>query len=138
MPDPPRSPFSYAIVRIVPRIERGERVNAGVILFCRQRGFLAALVALDEVRLEALDASVSAAEVHEHLDAIARIAAGDPSAGPIGTLPASERFGWLVAPSSTIIQTSEPHPGLTADPQTTLESLFADLVSAPTEGRRRR
>jgi hypothetical protein len=127
--DPVRSPFAYAIVRVVPRIERGERINAGVIVYCRQRDFLAALVALDEARLAALDPAVSAPEVRAHLDAIVRIAAGDSGAGPIAALPASERFGWLVAPSSTIIQTSGAHTGLTADPRRTLENLFVELVT---------
>jgi hypothetical protein len=128
MPDPQRSPFAYAVVRVVPRVERGERINAGVIVYCRQRDFLAARVALDEARLAALDSSVSAPKVREHLDALVRIADGDPAAGPIAALPASERFGWLVAPSSTIIQTSAAHTGLTADPRKTLESLFTGLV----------
>ncbi|MGO9976516.1 MAG: DUF3037 domain-containing protein [Solirubrobacteraceae bacterium] len=129
MPDPERDPFAYAIVRVVPRIERGERINAGVIVYCRQRDFLAARVALDEARLAALDPGASATEVRAHLDAIVRIAAGERYAGPIAALPASERFGWLVAPSSTIIQTSEVHTGLTADPHRTLDTLFNELVS---------
>ncbi len=129
MSDPKRDPFSYAIVRIVPRVERGEQINAGVILYCRQRDFLAGLVALDDSRLRALDADVSAQEVREHLNAIVRVAEGDPAAGPIAAMPSSERFGWLVAPSSTVIQTSEVHTGLTADPATTLEALFRELVS---------
>jgi len=129
VPVPERNPFAYAIVRVVPRIERGERFNAGVIVYCRQRDFLAARVALDEARLAALDPGASATEVRAHLDAIVRIAAGDRYAGPIAVLPASERFGWLVAPSSTIIQTSEVHTGLTADPHRTLDTLFNELVS---------
>jgi hypothetical protein len=129
VPDPKRDPFSYAIVRVVPRVERGEQINAGVILYCRQRDFLAGLVALDDSRLRALDADVSAQEVREHLDAIVRVAKGDPAAGSIASMPSSERFGWLVAPSSTIIQTSEVHTGLTADPPKTLEALFRELVS---------
>jgi DUF3037 family protein len=128
VPDPKRDPFTYAIVRVVPRIERGEQINAGVILFCRQRDFLAALVALDDSRLRALDADVSAQDVREHLDAIVRVAEGDPAAGPIASMPSSERFGWLVAPSSTVIQTSEVHTGLTAHPRKTLETLFDELV----------
>ena len=119
MPEPTRSPFSYAILRVVPRVERGEQFNAGVVLFCRQRGFLDARVALDEARLRAL----------------ARVARGDPECGPIATLPQSERFGWLVAPSSTIIQPSEVHTGLSEDPQATLDALFAELVEPVTQGR---
>jgi hypothetical protein len=128
VPDPKRDPFSYAIVRVVPRVERGEQINAGVILFCRQRDFLAGLVALDEARLRALDADVSVQQIRESLEAILRVAEGDPAAGPIASLPSSERFGWLVAPSSTVIQTSEVHTGLTADPRKTLDSLFGELV----------
>jgi hypothetical protein len=131
MPEPTRSPFAYAIVRVVPRVERGERINAGVIVYCRARDYLAAMVALDEARLQALEPSVSAQEcreLREQLAGLARVAAGDPTAGPIAGLPASERFGWLVAPSSTIIQTSRVHTGLTADPRSTLRSLFDELV----------
>jgi hypothetical protein len=127
------SPFSYAILRLVPRVERGERFNVGVVLFCRQLGFLGLLVALDEARLAALAPGVSAAEVREHLDALVGVAEGNPAAGPIASMPPSERFGWLVAPSSTIIQPSEVHTGLCEDPQATLETLFAKLV-APLPG----
>ena len=133
MPDPARSAFSYAVVRVVPRVERGERINAGVILFCRQRDFLAALVELDDARLAALATDVLASDVRAHLGALARVAAGDPAAGPIAAMPASERFGWLTAPSSTIIQSSEVHTGLSADPRNTLEALFRELV-APRAG----
>lgn len=128
MPESARSPFSYAILRVVPRVERGERFNAGVVLYCRQRQFLGAKVALDEERLAALAPGVCAAEVSGHLEALARVAAGDPDGDVIAALPASERFGWLVAPSSTIIQPSEVHTGLSDDPQATLEALFAVLV----------
>jgi hypothetical protein len=129
LPDPKRDPFSYAIVRVVPRVERGEQINAGVILYCRQREFLAALVALDDSRLRALDAETSAQEVRAHLDAIARVAEGDPAAGAIASMPQSERFGWLVAPSSTVIEAPPVLTGLTADPVSTLETLFRELVS---------
>ena len=128
MPEPARSPFSYAILRVVPRVERGERFNAGVVLFCRQRGFLGAEVALDEKRLAALAPGTQAKDVRAHLEALANIAAGDPQAGAIAELPPSERFGWLVAPSSTIIQPSEVHTGLTDDPRKTLDALFEELV----------
>jgi Protein of unknown function (DUF3037) len=133
VPEPARSPFSYAVLRVVPRIERGERFNAGVVLFCRQRRFLGAKVELDERRLAALAPDTSATDVLAHLEALARVAAGDPDAGAIATLPASERFGWLVAPSSTIIQPSEVHTGLTDDPVATLHALFGELV-APVPG----
>ena len=128
MPDSARSPFSYAVLRVVPRVERGERFNAGVVVFCRQRGFLGAKVELDERRLAALAPDTSANDVRAHLEALANVAAGAPDAGAIAALPPSERFGWLVAPSSTIIQPSEVHTGLTGEPQATLEALFAEIV----------
>jgi hypothetical protein len=128
MPGERRSPFSYALLRVVPRIERGERFNAGVVLYCRGRDFLAARVALDERRLAALAADLAPAAVHAHLEAAVRVANGEPGAGPIAALPAAERFGWLVSPSSTIIQASEVHTGLTDDPAKTLDDLFSELV----------
>ena len=128
VPEPARHPFAYAIVRIVPRVERGESMNAGIVLLCRPKRFLGARVALDEARLRALDPGCDADEVRGHLAVIERIAAGDPSGGPIAALSQAERYHWLVAPSSTIIQPSEAHTGLTADPGATLEHLFATLV----------
>jgi Protein of unknown function (DUF3037) len=124
----PPSPFQYAIVRVVPDIERGECVNAGVVLFCRPRRFLAARVELDEARVGALAPDVDLEVVRGHLDALVRIAAGEPDAGAIAALPASERFHWLVAPSSTIIQCSDVHTGLSADPAAELEHLMSRLV----------
>ena len=128
MPESTRKPFSYAILRVVPRVERGECFNAGVVLFCRQLGFLGVKVGLDERRLAALAPDVSAADVRAHLDALVRVAEGDPDGEAIAALPASERFGWLVAPSSTIIQPSPVHTGLSDAPQATLDALFAELV----------
>jgi hypothetical protein len=128
VPERALDPFSYAVLRVVPRVERGERFNAGVVLFCRQRGFLGAKVALDEARLRALAPGTSAADVRGHLEALVRLADGDPGCGPIAHMPQSERFGWLVAPSSTIIQPSEVHTGLSDDPKATLDALFAELV----------
>lgn len=130
-PEPARHPFAYAIVRVVPRVERGESMNAGIVLFCRPLRFLGARVALDEARLRALDPACDAAEVRAHLDVVERIAAGDPAAGPIASFTQAERFHWLVSPSSTIIQPSESHTGLTADPAATLEHLFGTLVLGP-------
>jgi hypothetical protein len=124
----PREPFQYAIVRVVPRVERGERFNAGVVLFCRTRGFLAARVGLDERALAALAPGCKPAVVREHLDAIVRVAAGAADAGPIAALEDSERFHWLTAPSSTMLQTSEIHTGLTSDPAAELDRLFAEVV----------
>jgi hypothetical protein len=134
VPAPDANPFTYLILRVVPSVERGERFNVGVILFCRQRDFLAARVALDSVRLSALAPAMSPAEVFEvaeHLRALVRVADGDPGAGPIAVLPASERFGWLAAPSSTIVQASEVHTGLSSDPAATLDGLFERLVATP-------
>ena len=124
-------PFAYALVRVVPHVERGECLNAGVVLFCRQRAFLAARVGLDERRLAALAPDLDPAAVRPHLDAVPRIAAGDPAAGPIAALDRSERFGWLVAPSSTIIQPSAVHTGLSDDPAGMLDHLFVTLVAPP-------
>ena len=122
-------PFSYAVLRIVPHVERGECFNAGVVVFCRPQRFLAARVGLDHHRLAALSPALDPAEVRPHLEALERIAAGDPAAGPVAALDQSERFGWLVAPSSTIIQPSEVHTGLCEDAAATLEHLFETLVA---------
>jgi len=121
--------FAYAILRVVPRVERGEQLNAGVVLFCRRRRFLAARVGLDERRLAALAPDLDPRSVRAHLDALARIAAGDPAGGAVAALDPSERFGWLVAPSSTIIQPSPVHTGICDDPQTMLDRLFDELVA---------
>jgi hypothetical protein len=129
---PDADPFAYAILRVVPRIERGEQLNAGVVLFCRRRQFLAARVDLDERRLAALAPGLDPAAVRPHLEALERIAAGDPSGGPVAALEPSERFGWLVAPSSTIVQPSPVHTGLSGDPEAMLAHLFAELVAPPT------
>ena len=123
-----RSQFTYAILRVVPRIERGERMNAGVVLYCGERDFLAARASLDERRLAALAADVAPAAVRAHLDALVRIAEGAPDAGPVAALPPAKRFGWLVSPSSTIVQPSGVHSGLCEEPSETLAELFADLV----------
>lgn len=121
-------PFQYAVIRVVPRVERGESLNAGVILLCRPKRFLAARVGLDAGRLRALAPDVAAETIEAHLAAIERIAAGDPSAGPIAALGQAERFHWLVAPSSTVIQPSEVHTGLCDDPAQELDALFEQLV----------
>ena len=128
MPAERRSPFQYALLRVVPRVERGECLNAGVVLFCRPRRFLAARVELDEARLAALAPDLSPGQVRPHLDALVRIAAGEPGAGPIAAVGPSERFHWLVAPASTVIQPSPVHTGLCRDPEETLERLVATLV----------
>ena len=126
---PSRSPFQYSVVRVVPRVERGERINAGVIVLCRPRRYLGARTLLVDERLDAIDPGADRLAVRRHLDAIERIARGDADAGPIAALGAAERFHWLVSPSSTIIQPSEVHTGLTDDPAGELEALFAELVA---------
>ncbi|MEA2246879.1 MAG: hypothetical protein QOH46_1408 [Solirubrobacteraceae bacterium] len=128
-PAPEPEQFAYAVLRVVPHVERGEQFNAGVVVFSRRHRFLAARAELDERRLAALAPDVDAAQVREHLDALVRIAAGHPAGGPVSALDASDRFGWLVAPSSTMIQPSPVHTGLCADPQVLLDRLFDELVA---------
>jgi hypothetical protein len=122
-------PFQYAIIRVVPRVDRGECLNAGVVLLCRPQRFLAAKVGLSHERLRALAPGVDPLSLETHLAAIERIARGDADAGPIGRLGQGERFHWLVAPSSTVIQPSEVHTGLCVDPAVELEHLFTTLVA---------
>jgi hypothetical protein len=132
---PAQPSFDYAVVRVVPRVEREEFVNAGVVLFCSERDFLAAKVHLDPVRLRALDPDVDLALVEEHLAAIPLVAAGGEGSGPIGRLTTRERFHWLVAPRSTILQVSPVHSGLCDDPAAALERLFAGMVLTGGAGR---
>ena len=120
--------YDYAVVRVAPQVERAEFINAGVILFCRSLRFLAARIALDEQRLLPHARHIDLEEVGRHLAAIPRICAGERSAGPIGALTQAERFHWLVAPRSTIIQTSPVHCGLSDDPEATLACLMVELV----------
>ena len=128
MPAPSRDVFQYAVIRVVPRVERGEQLNVGVILLSRSRRYLGARIELDEARVAAVAPDLDLTMVRSHLDAIERIAAGDPAAGPIARLEAAERFHWLVSPSSTIIQPSEVHTGLSDDPARELEDLVEKLV----------
>jgi Protein of unknown function (DUF3037) len=125
---PGREPFQYAALRIVPRVERGEAVNAGVVLFCRPLRFLGARTQLDEALLRALAPDCDPVAVSAALADMERIAAGDATGGPIATLPPSERFHWIVAPSSTIVQPGPVHTGLTSDPAAELADLFGKLV----------
>jgi hypothetical protein len=128
VPDAPRSPYQYAIVRVVPRVERGECLNVGVILLCRPSRFLAAQTVLDARRLAAFAPGFDPATLRPHLEAIEAIARGDETAGPIARLGQAERFHWLVAPASTIIQPSPVHTGLTDDPAAELAHLVDALV----------
>jgi hypothetical protein len=125
---PEQHAFDYAVVRIVPRVERGEFLNVGVILFSRTGRFLDARIEVDAARLAALAPSLDRDVLDSYLDAIPRICAGGSDAGPIGALSQSERFHWLVAPRSTIIQTSPVHSGVHADLGAALEHLFNKLV----------
>jgi hypothetical protein len=128
VPGPARSPFQYALLRVVPLVERGECLNAGVVMFARTLDFLEARVHLDEGRLAALAPEADAAAIARRLDALRRIAAGEPGAGPIARLERHQRFHWLVSPSSTVVQPSEVHTGLCEDPAVTLERLVERLV----------
>ena len=125
------SSFDYALVRVVPRVERGELVNAGVIVSCPTQGYLAARIALDPARLAALSPSTDADEIAAVLALIPLIAAGDPRGGPIAALPRGERFHWLVAPRSAVIQTSPVHTGLCEQPSAALDQLLERLVLLP-------
>jgi hypothetical protein len=128
MPADDVQPFAYAVLRVVPRVERGERLNVGVALFCRRHDFLDLRTQLDVARLAALSPELDPAPVQSRLDALRLVVCGDPAGGALAALEPSERFGWLVAPSSTIIQPSEVHTGMTADPRATLDRLFDALV----------
>lgn len=123
-----KTAFSYAVLRVVPNAERGEFVNAGVVLFARQHGFLAARIGLDRARLAAIAPGFDPASAEAALQAVARVAAGEADGGPIAALDQSERFGWLTAPASALVQASPTHTGLCDDPQRALDELFADLV----------
>lgn len=128
MPDAPRSAYQYAIIRVVPRIDRGEGLNVGVVLLCREQRFLGARTHLDVARLAAFAPDLAPATVQPHLDAIEAIASGSPSGGPIARLTPAERFHWLVAPASTIIQPSAVHTGITDDAAAELDHLVGSLV----------
>jgi molybdopterin-guanine dinucleotide biosynthesis protein len=123
--------FDYAVVRVVPRVDRGEFLNAGVIVFSPTAGFLDCRIELDHARLLALAPSIDIAVVESYLEAIPKICAGGGEAGSIGDLPQRARFHWLVAPRSTVIQTSAVHSGVHEDPKVALEGLFEKLVRTP-------
>jgi len=129
---PALSSFDYAILRVMPRVERGELINAGVILFCLERDFLQARVEVNEPRLRALWPGTDLDLVRQHLEAIPRICAGSPEGGPIARLSLRERFRWLVAPRSTMVQVSPVHAGLCGDsPERALDDLFRQMVLVP-------
>jgi Protein of unknown function (DUF3037) len=123
-----RRPFAYAVLRVVPRVERGECLNVGVALFCRRDDFLELRTHLDADRLAAFAPGFDSEPVRARLQELRRIVGGDSTGGALAALEPSERFGWLVAPSSTIIQPSEVHTGMTDDPRATLDRLVESLV----------
>lgn len=125
-----RYKYDYAIVRVVPKVERGEFINAGVIVSCPAQDFLTARIELDEQRLLALDSTIDLELVKNHLASIPSICAGGAAAGPIGLLTPRQRFDWLIAPRSTIIQTSAAHTGACADPEKAIEHLLETMVRA--------
>lgn len=120
--------YDYAIIRLTPRLERGESINVGVVLYCRTKRFLAAPTHLDTARIYALDADCDVTVITAQLALFSAVARGDHDAGPIAALPQPERFHWLVAPRSTIIYAGPVHCGLTEDPQHQLGRLMNQLV----------
>ncbi|WP_461095817.1 DUF3037 domain-containing protein [Spirosoma luteolum] len=125
---PEKHLFEYAVIRVMPRVERQEFMNVGVILYCQAQGFLQTRFSLPEQRLRALCAEVDLDELHHRLRAFERVCAGRREGGPIGQLPVASRFRWLTAARSTVVQTSPVHPGLCDDPALTLDRLYTELV----------
>ncbi len=124
-------PFEYAILRVVPRVDRGEAINAGILLYCRPLGYLQALVDLDVDRLLALDPAADVPAIERALAAIIRVCEQDPGAGQAGLQDIGRRFGWLTAPRSTVVQPGPVHTGLTTDPAAEASRLLATLVRRP-------
>lgn len=120
--------YDYSIVRVVPRVDRGERINVGIILSCAEMNFLEARIEVDEAALRALDPAVDIATIRANLDTIPTVCRGGPEAGPIGELTPRGRFRWLVSPRSTVIQPSAVHTGRTSDPVASLEHLMDRVV----------
>lgn len=127
---PARCSFDYAVIRVVPRVERGEFINAGVLLYCLQKDFLQAEIAFDEGKLKAIAPDADVALIRSHLETFPRVARGGAGAGPIGKLPQKDRWHWLVAPRSTVIQISPVHSGLCETPELALQKLMDGLVRA--------
>ncbi len=123
--------FEYAVLRVVPRVERGEFVNAGVVLHCATKGFLDAHIHLDPVRLSTLAPGADATAVLAHLEVARLVCAGGPEAGYVGLMPKSQRFGWLTAPRSAVVQPSPVHTGFSEDPAGALEHLLRVMVLPP-------
>ena len=125
---PARLFYEYAVIRVVPRVDRGEQLNAGVVMYCLERDFLKARVALSTERLRALDATADAAVLQQHLEAVPRVCEGGPGAGQLGELSMKERWHWLVAPRSAMVQLGPVHAGLCLDPDAELERLMRVMV----------
>lgn len=120
--------FEYAVIRVVPRVEREEFINVGVVLFCKKHKFLQVLYTVNAQRLQAFCSEVDPAEIQSYLQGFEKICLGDANAGAIAQLDIANRFRWLTANRSTVLQTSKVHPGLCTEPQQKLEQLFRDLV----------
>ena len=123
--------YDYAVIRIVPRVDRGECINAGVVLSCPSLDFLEACVLFEPARVTALDPSADLEAIQGHLDAIVRVCRGGAAAGPVGELSQRGRFHWLVSPRSTVIQMSAVHTGRTTDPAASLARLVDTMVRVP-------
>lgn len=121
--------YEYAVIRVVPRVEREEFINAGIIVFCKSLDYLEVGISLDSELLTIMSPGIDVSEVQLHLDAIGKIAHGDKDGGPIACLDKAMRFRWLTAVRSTVVQCSRVHPGLTTNPGVTLSTLFDQLVS---------
>ena len=123
--------FEYALLRVVPRVERGEFINAGVVLYCQDERFLDARVDLDTERLRVLAPNLDPEAIRAHLEVARVVCEGGPEAGAVGLLPPVQRFGWLVAPRSTVVQPSPVHTGFTDDPEQAIEHLLRTMVHTP-------
>ena len=126
---PVKNVFEYAVIRVVPRVEREEFINVGVILFCKTQKFLQCIIKVDDERLAAFANGLDIAEVKANLHAFAEITKGNTTCGAIAALDEASRFRWLTATRSTVVQASKVHPGLTADCEKTLQRLFAEMVA---------
>ena len=120
--------YEYAVIRVLPRVDREEFINVGVILYCAPANFLRAECSNDESRLQSFSRQTDLSDVNEHLKSVCKICSGGEEVGPIGKLSLGERFRWLTAPRSTVVQTSPVHTGLTKDPEATLQELLNKLV----------
>jgi hypothetical protein len=123
--------FEYALLRVVPRVDRGEFINAGVVLYCQDAKYLDARIRLDQERLSALDPNLDPETVQAHLEVARRVCEGGAGAGAVGKLPQGQRFGWLVAPRSTVVQPSPVHTGFADDPEEAIEHLLRVMVETP-------